>query len=78
MYITIKSPKKGGGKRIKKAICREIIKTKTRATYTRANARARRGKGALRREEKGREGGREGERKRTEQRAIEEREGEER
>lgn len=40
VYITIKSPKKGGGKRIKKAICREIIKTKTRATYTRANARA--------------------------------------
>jgi len=29
-----------GGKRIKKAICHEIIKTKTRATCTRAFARA--------------------------------------
>lgn len=41
-------PEKRGGKRIKKAICREIIKTKTRATCTRARG----GKGALRREKK--------------------------
>jgi len=42
--------RKREGKRIKKAICREIIKMKTRATCTRARG----GKGASRREKKGR------------------------
>lgn len=53
VYITIKSRKRG--KRIKKAICREIIKTKTRAARGRKETR----QSESNRERKGK-GGREG------------------